>query len=143
MSHFAQIQTAITDRESLLKTLAALGLESVSEYATAKPLNNYYQTKDAETAHIIVAIPKLQAELGFRLEGNSYIVIGDDWELDRYLGQNFIKSKLMGEYAHQVVVKQAEALRPKLGNYQITREVNNGEHRVRVQFDRVQVVARR
>lgn len=86
MSHFANVKTAIVDKECLIKALkTVLGIDTIIEdHNRPVKLTGYYGNKVAQHANVVVRGSQLglKADIGFiRNEDGNYDAVIDGWDL--------------------------------------------------------------
>lgn len=106
MSHFTTIKTAIVSKSHLLQALqdvlADFGLGEVRENATVRGYGG--QSTQAE---VVVSTRNRGYDLGFRREGEAYVLVAD-WYGLRDVKQDELLSRVQQRYAYHVVREQLD-----------------------------------
>lgn len=108
MSHFTEVKTKITNRETLKKALVKLGHQVVEgQNSAGVEVRGYFgETQPAD----FKILTKSNYDIGFRLgEDGNYEVVGD-WELLPKVSdieQEVFTKAIKREYAHQTILEVA------------------------------------
>mgnify|MGYP001568090472 CR=1 FL=1 len=106
MSHFSTIKTAIVSKPHLLAALKDVQAEfSLGEARESLPVRGFGgQTTLAE---VVVSTRNQGYDIGFRREGDSYVLVAD-WYGLRDIKQEELLSRVQQRYAYHVVREQLD-----------------------------------
>lgn len=146
MSHFTSLELEITDRDSLIAGLQALGFKDIEVHANGALMNTYWKSMNKPTsANVIVRCPNNyggigRSDIGFALVDGKYQMICDEYELRKgatWCSQKDFTTAVKIEYGVAVATKAAIAK-----GMQVTRERAN-DGRVQLKMVSQKQVVRR
>ena len=129
MSHFTSLELQISDRDSLIAGLQAIGFKDIEIHANGSLMNTYWKSmNEPTTANVIVRCPNNQgsigrSDVGFVLVDGKYQMICDEYELRKgmtWSSQKEFTTAVKIEYGVAVATKAAIAK-----GMQVTRERTN------------------
>ena len=146
MSHFTSLELEISDRDSLIAGLQAIGFKDIEVHVNGALMNTRWQSMNKPTkANVIVRCQNNEgaigrSDVGFVLVDGKYQVICDEYELSKgmtWKTQKDFTTAVKIEYGVAVATKAAIAK-----GMQVTRERAN-DGRVQLKMVPQKVVARR
>ena len=146
MSHFTSLELQISDRDSLIAGLQAIGFKDIEVHANRSLMNTYWKSMNKPTtANVIVRCPNNKgaigrSDVGFVLIDGKYQMICDEYELRKGVtlaSQKDFTTAVKIEYGVAVATKAAIAK-----GMQVTRERTN-DGRVQLKMIPQKIVSRR